>query len=240
MARSRDRSRSVPASCASASADRKRASSCDASSFMSTSPFFASAPFSKLISLTMPASSAETTAPSTALTDPTAVRRGAQSSSFTVTLLTVVGGIVCGVLFILPICSALMPKAKTHIVTSRAIAITMPLRRGFAFDCFGRLETALAPSCISEFCLRFEQQAPEFPRHFQLSVPPLRRGHFLWTQHIKHQHAACDGKNQFCHFAWRTAARRVLSFRRPADQFGNAGHRGLQNIAYQIGDARVS
>jgi hypothetical protein len=61
---------------------------------MSTSPFFASAPFSKLISLTMPASSRKRQAPSTALTDPTAVRRGAQSSSFTDALLTVVGGIL--------------------------------------------------------------------------------------------------------------------------------------------------
>ena len=195
MARSRDRSRSVRASCASASADRKSASSCDASSFMSTSPFFAWAPLSKLISLTTPASSAETTAPWTALTDPTAVSLGAQSSSFTDALVTVVGGIVCGMLIILPICRNLVPKTKTPIAINSAIAITMPLRRRFGVDCIGRFETGLATSCISEFCLRFNQQAPQSARHFQLSLPPLRRGHFLWAQHIEHQHPACDGKN---------------------------------------------
>src|SRR5262245_39486375 len=162
---------------------------------MSTSPFLASAPFSKLISLTMPASSADTMAPCTALTDPTAVKRGAQSSSLTVALLTVVGGIPCGVLIIFPICSALMPKTKTHIATSRAVAIAIGLRRRFGRDCIGRFETGLATSCISEFCLRFKQQAPKSARHLQLSLTPLFRGHFLWTQRIEHQHPACDSKN---------------------------------------------
>src|SRR5262245_1099409 len=163
---------------------------------MSTSPFLASAPFSKLISLTMPASSADTMAPCTALTDPTAVKRGAQSSSLTVALLTVVGGIPCGVLIIFPICRILMPKTKTHIATSRAMAITIGFRRRrFGRDCIGRFETGLATSCISKFCLRFKQQAPESARYLQLSLPPLLRGHFLWTQHIEHQHAACDGEN---------------------------------------------
>src|SRR5262249_24747464 len=195
MPRSRARSRSVRPSCASASPDRKSASSCDASSFMRTSPFFACAPFSKLIWLTMPASSVDTTAPCTALTDPTAVRRGAQSSSFTDALLTVVGGIVCGVVIIFPICSALIPKTKTHIATTRAIAILIGLRRRFGLDCIGRFETGLATSCISEYCLRFEQQAPQSAGHLQLSLPSLLRSHFLWTQHIQHQHAACYGED---------------------------------------------
>src|SRR5215471_2501641 len=181
MARSRERSRSVFASWASASADRKSASSCDASSFMSTSPFLACAPFSKLISLTTPASSVETTAPWAALTDPTAVNRGAQSSSFTDALVTVVGGIVRGILIILPICRNLTPKTKAQIAISRAIAITIGLRRRFGGDCIGRFKTGLATSCISEFCLLFKQQAPESARHLQLSLPPLRRRHFLWT-----------------------------------------------------------
>ena len=195
MARSRDRSRSVFASCASASADRRSASSCDASSFMRTSPFFATAPFSKLISLTTPASSVETTAPWAALTDPTAVSRGAQSSSFTDALVTVVGGIVRGILIILPICRNLTPKTKAHIAISRVIAITIGLRRRFGGDCFGRFKTGLATSCISKFCLRFKQQLPQPARYLQLSLAPLFRGHFLWTQRIEHQHPSCDGKN---------------------------------------------
>src|SRR5262245_28974495 len=143
----------------------------------------------------MPASSVETIAPCTALTDPTAVRRGAQSSSFTDALLTVVGGIPCGMLIIFPICRILMPKTKAHIPINRAIVITIGLRRRFGRDCIGRFETGLATSCISEFCVRFKQQAPESARHLQLSLAPLFRGHFLWTQRIEHQHPACDGKN---------------------------------------------
>src|SRR5262245_58549049 len=159
---------------------------------MCTSPFFASAPFSKLISLTMPASSVETTAPCTALTDPTAVSRGAQSSSFTDALLTVVGGIVCGMLIILPICKALMPTTKTIIAASRPIATPKPPR---VRPTLASIELPFATSCISEFGFRFKQQPPEFARHLQLSLPSLRRGHFLWTQHVQHQHSACDGKN---------------------------------------------
>src|SRR5438105_721355 len=199
MARSRDRSRSVRASCASAAADRKSASSCDVSSFMSTSPFFACAPLSKPISLTTPASSAETTAPCTALTDPTAVRRGAQSSSFTVALDTVVGGITIFVVIILPICSALTPKTQTTIATSRPIAMTTlrQRRRGLTLDCTGRFEMLFATSCISEFSLWFKQQAPEPARHFHLSIAPFRRGHLLRLQNVAHQHSARDSKNHF-------------------------------------------
>src|SRR5436190_5994889 len=204
MARSRNRSRSVRASCASAAADRKSASSCDVSSFMSTSPFFASPPFSKLISLTMPASSVDMTAPCTAESEPTAESIGAQSSSFTVALDTVVGGITIFVVIILPICSALTPKTQTTIATSRPIAMTRPRRRrGLTVDCVGTFEILFAMSCISEFCLRFEQQTPEPACHFQLSRPPFRRGRLLRAQHIEHQHSARDRELQYRHLAER-------------------------------------
>src|SRR5207248_8667018 len=53
-------------------------------------------PFGNLISLTVPPSSVETTAPTTAGIDPTDERTGGQSSSLTGALDTVVGGIVIG------------------------------------------------------------------------------------------------------------------------------------------------
>src|SRR5215472_16619420 len=162
---------------------------------MSTSPFFAWAPFSKLISLTTPASSVETTAPCTALTDPTAVRCGAQFSSFTDALVTVVGGIVRGMAIIFPICRNLVPKIKTTIAMSRAIAMPIPRRRGFARAPDGTFEIGFKTSCISEFCLWFEQQAPQPARYLQLSLSPLRRGRLRRSQHIQHQHPPGDGKN---------------------------------------------
>src|SRR5262245_20644814 len=195
VARSRLRSKSARASSASASAERRSASSWVTSSLTSTSPFLASAPFSNLISLTVPPSSVETTAPCTALTDPTAVSIGGQSSSFTVALVTVVAGIVLGLLIILPICSALMPKTKTTMAPSRAIAMRRPLRRDFRRGCTGLSKTGLATSCISWFHVGFEQQAPQSARDLQLPCTALRRSHFLRTQHIQHQHPARDGKN---------------------------------------------
>src|SRR5262249_28719241 len=116
-------------------------------------------------------------------------------SSFTDALVTIVAGIVRGILIILPICRNLVPKTKTTIAMSRAIAITIGLRRRFGGDGIGRFKTGLATSCISKFCLRFKQQPPQSTLHLYLSSPPLRRGHFLWTQNIEHQHPACDGKN---------------------------------------------
>src|SRR5207237_6991253 len=190
----RERSKSVRARSASASADRKSASSWDASSLMSTSPFFASAPFSNRISLIVPASPVATTAPWAALTDPTADSIGAQSSSLTGALVTVTEGITFGLLIILPICSALMPKTKITMATSRPIAIPRPFRRDFTLEAAGISETVFATSCISQLSLRFEQQAPEPSRHFQLSLAPFCCGHLLRAQHIEHQHSARDGE----------------------------------------------
>src|SRR6266480_1797267 len=193
--RSRARSKSVRASSASACADRNNASSWETSSLTSTSPFFACAPFSNRTSPTVPPSSVDTTAPCAALTDPTADSLGAQSSSFTVALVTVTEGIIFGLLIILPICSALMPKTKITIATSRPIAMPRPLRRGLTFDCVETPEIVFATSCISQFCLRFEQQAPEPPRHFQLPRSPFRCGRLLGAQHIEHQHSTRDRVN---------------------------------------------
>src|SRR5437667_10608659 len=189
--RSRARSKSVRASSASACADRNNASSWETSSLTSTSPFFACAPFSNRISVTTPPSSVDTTAPCAALTDPTADSLGAQSSSFTGALVTVTEGIILGLLIILPICSALMPKTKITIATSRPMATPrLRRRRGLTFDCTGTVEILFATSCIREFCLWFEQQTPERSRHFQLPRAPFSCGHFLGAQHIEHQHPA--------------------------------------------------
>src|SRR5437867_10676727 len=189
-ARPRVRSKSCRASSASASADRKSASSADASSWTNKSPFLAVLPFSKAIWLTTPPSSLETTAPWTAEIEPTADNVGAQSSSFTVALDTVVGGISIGVDIILPICSALIPT----MITTRAIKppTATPIVLSFDFIC---VLTGLAISCISDFCLWFEQQAPEPTCHFELSLAPFRSGHLLGAQYIEHQHSACHCEN---------------------------------------------
>ena len=190
--RSRARSKSVRASSASACADRNNASSWETSSLTSTSPFFACAPFSNRISPTVPPSSVDTTAPCAALTDPTADSRGAQSSSFTAALVTVVTGSIFGLLIILPICSALMPTTKIRIAASNPIATPKPPRLRLTLV---SVEIFFATSCISEFCLRFEQQTPEPPRYFQLSLAPFRRGHLVRAQYIEHQHSSRDGEN---------------------------------------------
>src|SRR5207245_7141615 len=128
----------------------------------------------------------------TALTDPTAVNCGAQCSSFTVALLTVVGGIVCGVLIIFPICSTLMPTTKTKIAANRPIATPKPPRVRLTLV---SIEMPFATSCIRQFCLRFEQQAPQSPRHLQLSLPPLRRRPFLLAETHLHPHSS-SGRNK--------------------------------------------
>src|SRR5262249_14498078 len=161
--------------------------------------------------------------------------------SFTGALVTVTDGIIFGMLIILPICSALMPKTKTTMATSRPMATpSLRRRRGRTFVCVGTLEILFATSCISEFSLAFEQQAPQCPSHFELSRAPFSRSHFLGTQHIEHQHSARDGENKFCQFVWSQAVLRVLTFGRPLNKFSHAIHRGLQNIAHQIGHARIA
>src|SRR4030095_16795960 len=191
-ARPRVRSKSWRASSASASADRKSASSWEASSFMITSPFLATPPFSNLMSLTTPPSSAAMIAPCTAETEPTAESTGAQSSSFTVALETVVGGITIGVDIILPICSALIPTSRTTRASRPPIASTHALFRDLTL---GLVETGLAISCIRRFAFLFKQKSPQSPCDLQLACAPFRRGHFLGPQHVEHQHPARDRKN---------------------------------------------
>src|SRR6266480_445849 len=189
-ARPRVRSKSVRANSASASEDRKSASSDEVSSLIRTSPFFADPPFSNGMSLTTPPSSAATIAPCTAEIEPTAESIGAQSSSFTVTLDTVVGGITFGVDIILPICSPLITTMTAIRATKPPIAT--PIVLSFDFIC---VLTGFATSCISDFRLRFEQQTPQPPRHFHLSLAAFRCGHLLRLQNVAHQHSARYGEN---------------------------------------------
>src|SRR5207248_4166557 len=196
-ARPRVRSKSCRASSASASEDRKSASSDEVSSLIRTSPFFADPPFSNGMSLTTPPSSAATIAPCTAEIEPTAESTGAQSSSFTVTLETVVGGITFGVDAILTICSPLIPTSRMTRATRPPIAIRHAPPTGLTL---GLVETGLAISCICWFGFISKQEPPQSPCDFQLAGAPFRRGHLLRLQNIAHQHSARDSKNKFCEF----------------------------------------
>src|SRR6266478_3856290 len=196
-ARPRVRSKSVRASSASASADRKSASSWEASSFMITSPFLATPPFSNLMSLITPPSSAAMIAPCTAETEPTAESTGAQSSSFTVALETVVAGITIGVDAILTICSALTPTSRMTRAIKPAIASTHALLPDLTL---GLVETGLAISCIRRFTFLSKQESPQSSCDFQLPGAPFRGGHLLRLQNVAHQHPARDSKNQFRQF----------------------------------------
>src|SRR2546430_11705830 len=101
-----------------------------------------------------------------------------------------------GLLIILPICSALMPRTKIKMAMSRPIPMPRPRRRrGLTFDCTVRFEMPFATSCISELTFGFEQEAPEPACHFQLALAPFRSGRLLWSQHVEHQHSARDGEN---------------------------------------------
>jgi len=83
--------------------------------------FFAWAPLSKLISLTTPASSAETTAPWTALNRSHRCQPWSPILLFQpMRLVTVVGGIVCGVLIIFADFAGIWcQKQKTPIASSK-------------------------------------------------------------------------------------------------------------------------
>ena len=107
-----------------------------------------------MISLTVPPSSVETTAPWIALTDPTDESIGAQSSSLTGALVTVVTGIGGFVLTIFMICIALIPKiTRNNAPTAKSALITI-LRVDFTFAASFK---GFAISCISWFALLFEQ-----------------------------------------------------------------------------------
>src|SRR5207248_7670115 len=75
-----------------------------------------------LISLTVPPSSVETTAPCTADIDPTDERTGGQSSSFTGALVTVVGGITIGEAPILRNCKAFTSASARNKASVAKIA----------------------------------------------------------------------------------------------------------------------
>ena len=194
---SRERSKSARARFKSASAVCSCASSADASSWTNKSPFLATPPFSNAIWLTTPPSSAETTAPCIGEIEPTAESIGAQSSSFTVTLETVVGGITFGVDAILTICSPLIPTSRM----TRAIKPPIATPQAPPTDLtLGLVETGLAISCICWFGFISKQEPPQSPCDFQLAGAPFRRGHLLRLQNIAHQHSARDSKNKFCEF----------------------------------------
>src|SRR5205809_8046548 len=106
-----------------------------------------------MISLTVPPSSAATTAPCIALTDPTDESTGAQSSSFTGALVTVATGIGGFVVTIVTICIALIPQiTRTNAPTAKRALITI-LRVDFTF---ASLLKGFATSCIGWFALLFE------------------------------------------------------------------------------------
>src|SRR5437773_5241954 len=141
----------------------------------------------------MPPNSVDTTAPWTALTLPTADSIGAQSSSFTIALVTVSTGIGCLAEIIVKICKPLMRISSTARPTTAAIAIHIFFRAGFIIKDF-------AMSCISRLGLAREKQTPKSSRDFELPRTPFRCRHSLWLQDVAHQHPTRDGKNQFCQF----------------------------------------
>src|SRR5438874_10140575 len=198
-ARPRVRSKSVRANSASASEDRKSASSDEVSSLIRTSPFFADPPFSNLMSLTTPPSSAATIAPCTADTEPIAESTGAQFSSRTSALLTVCGGCVVALAaaIILEICNPLIPTSRMTRASSPPIARPHPPLPDLTL---GLVETGLAISCICWFGFGFEQQPPQSAGDLQLPSAPFRRSHLPWLQNVAHQHSARDRKNEFRQF----------------------------------------
>src|SRR6266700_4925940 len=198
-ARPRVRSKSVRASSASASEDRKSASSEEVSSLIRTSPFLATPPFSNLTSLTTPPSSAATIAPCTAETEPIAESTGAQFSSRTSALLTVCGGgvIDLAAAIIFEICNPLIPTSRMTRANRPPIARPHPPLPDLTL---GLVETGLAISCIRWFAFISKQEPPQSARDLQLAGAPFRRGHLLWLQNVAHQHSARDSKNQFRQF----------------------------------------
>src|SRR6266550_976159 len=238
-ARPRVRSKSCRASSASASADRKSASSWEASSFMITSPFLATPPFSNLMSLTTPPSSAAMVAPCTAETEPIAESTGAQFSSRTSALETVCGGgvIALAAAIILKICNPLIPTSR---MTS---ASRPPIARPHAplpDLTFGFVETGLAISCIRWFAFPSKQEPPQPSCDFQLAGAPFRGGHLLWLQNVAHQHSSRDSKNEFRQFVRLQTMRGAFRLWRARDQIGHAIHRRLQNVAHQIGHVWIA
>src|SRR5205814_1828718 len=190
VARSRERSTSAFASSASASAERNCASSEEASSLMRRSPFFASAPFSNPISVTVPPSSVATVAPCIAEIDPTEGRTGAQSTSLTSALLTVSTGIGGFELIILRICSPFTPPMmrtmRPNPIRAKKIGPHEPLDAlGFIFN-------------SSQRWLRFraEEQAPEIARELYLALATFRAGP-IRREHVAHQHSVIHGENHF-------------------------------------------
>jgi hypothetical protein len=129
-------------------ANSKSACSEVETSLTRTSPFFATPPFWKRISPTTPPSSLETTAPCTGEIEPTAESVGAQSSSFTTALDTVVGGICIGDDIILRICIAFIPKSMTTTASIAPTAIPIPRPRRDLVTKGGSSATGFATSCI--------------------------------------------------------------------------------------------
>ena len=163
---------------------------------MITSPFLATPPFSNLISLTTPPSSAAMIAPCTAETEPIAESTGAQFSSRTSALLTVCGGgvIALAAAIILEICNPLIPTSRMTSASRPPIA-----RRHAPLPdlTLSSVETGLAISCICWFAFLFKQEAPQSSCDFQLAGAPFRGGHLRWLQNVAHQHSAGDSKNEF-------------------------------------------
>src|ERR1700731_1210288 len=119
---------------------------------------------------------------------------GGQSSSLTGALVTVVGGgpIDLPAEIIFPICKALIPTRRMMSAISPPVAYTRLRRLDFIL---GSLDMGFATSCISWFALRFKQQRPKPPCHFQLPRASFRGAQLRRLQNVPHQHSAGHGKD---------------------------------------------
>src|SRR5207245_2765627 len=127
---------------------------------------------------------------------------------------TVVAGMIFGLFFIFAICIDLTSASakkrqrtantapgrarfnrKKNNASSANNAAAMLMVSIMKIIMVGEKKIRKVYSGISHLGSIFEQQTPEPPRHFQLSLAPFRCGHLLGSQHIEHQHSARDGEN---------------------------------------------